>query len=80
MSEEIVRCPYCVLGSEFRPMLQRSRKRWFVCVSCGHVSMPNDPYLKCSCSRCQEMNLLAVRRRSSEDLHPRETGDLPFRF
>ena len=80
MSEEIVRCPYCVMGSEFRPMLPRFRKTEFVCVSCGHVATPDDPYLKCPCSRCQEMTRLASRRRSSEDLRRRDTADLPFRL
>jgi predicted RNA-binding Zn-ribbon protein involved in translation (DUF1610 family) len=80
MSEETVRCPYCVMGSEFRPMLPRPRKEGFVCVSCGHMATPDDPYLKCPCSRCQEMTRIASRRRSSEDLRRRETVDLPFRF
>lgn len=80
MSEEIVRCPYCVMGSEFRPMLPRFRETEFVCVSCGHVATPDDPYLKCPCSRCVDMSRLASRRRSSEDLRRRDTADLPFRL
>jgi len=55
MSQEIVRCPYCVQGSEFQPMSRQS-KETFGCVSCGHTSSPEDPYLRCSCSRCREMS------------------------
>jgi hypothetical protein len=77
MSEEIVRCPYCVMGSEFRPMLRRSRKKGFVCVICGHLATPADPYLKCPCSQCRAVKRIANRCRTSEDLHRRQTLDLP---
>jgi hypothetical protein len=50
MADEIVRCPYCVLGDDFRPMLQRPS--WFVCEQCFHVVIPDDPDFKCSCRRC----------------------------
>lgn len=80
MSEEIVRCPYCVLDSEFRPMLRGTRKHSFVCVSCGHLATPEDPYLKCPCPRCLEMNRIASRCRSSEDLRRQDTADLPVRL
>ena len=80
MSEEIVRCPYCVMDSEFRLMLRQPRRKWFVCVSCGHTATPDDPYSKCSCSRCLEMKRIADRCRSSEDLRRREAGDIPVRL
>jgi len=90
MSEEMVRCPYCVMDSEFRPMLRRSalgqstprrsKGKWFVCVSCGHTATPDDPYAKCSCPRCREMKRIANRCRSSEDLRRRDTVDLPVRL
>lgn len=60
MSQEIVRCPYCVLDGDFRPMFRRSKKS-FVCVNCGHASSPEDPYLKCPCRRCRQMNRIANR-------------------
>ena len=60
MSQEIVRCPYCVLGSEFQPMFRRSDTT-FACVNCGHTSSPEDPYLRCSCPRCHQMNRIANR-------------------
>lgn len=59
MSQEIVRCPYCVQDSEFRPMFRESKL--FVCVSCGHTVVPDDAYAKCPCPRCQQMNNAATR-------------------
>ena len=60
MSQEIIRCPYCVLDSEFRPMLRKSRKL-FICVSCAHTAATGGSHLNCSCSRCHEMNSVADR-------------------
>lgn len=60
MTQEIIRCPYCVQGSDFRPMSARSGKS-FACLGCGHVSFPEDPHLRCSCQRCLEMNRVASR-------------------
>jgi hypothetical protein len=60
MSQETIRCPYCVLGSDFRPMLPRPNKS-FVCVGCGHVASPEDPHLRCGCQRCIQMNRTANR-------------------
>jgi hypothetical protein len=76
MSDEIVRCPYCVLGSEFRPMFRQSRD-WFVCVSCGHLATHDNPYLKCPCARCDEMTRLANRRRTAAGVSNRPATDLP---
>ena len=60
MSQEIIRCPYCVLGSDFRPMFRRSTKS-YICVGCGHVASPEGPYLRCDCQRCTQMNRAASR-------------------
>ena len=74
MAQEIVRCPYCVLGNEFRPMFRpisrttfrRSKK--FVCINCGHTATPGALYAKCACPKCQEMIRLASQCRSAEEL------------
>jgi DNA-directed RNA polymerase subunit RPC12/RpoP len=66
MSEENIRCPYCVLGSEFRPMHRRSSEQFF-CPSCGHEATLDHPYLKCACQRCRKMDQLAIRCRFSEE-------------
>jgi rubrerythrin len=57
MVEEVVRCLYCVLGDQFRAMLQRPE--WFICEHCGHVVLPEDPGFRCSCGRCLELNQAA---------------------
>ena len=67
MLPEIVRCPYCVEGGCFRPMLQPS-KGWFFCLGCGHTTRPADPHAKCSCARCYAMSQLATRCKKGEDL------------
>jgi len=74
MPQEIVRCPYCVLGNEFRPMFRSTtcsttrRAKKFLCVSCGHTASPNAPYSRCACPKCQEMIRLASLCRSAEEL------------
>jgi len=74
MPQEIVRCPYCVLGNEFRPMFQPTsrstvrRSKKFVCINCGHATTPDAPYAKCACPKCQELSRLASRCRSAEEL------------
>lgn len=45
----IVRCPYCVVGNQFRPMVTRSEEGWFECLSCGHVVMHLDPDFRSMC-------------------------------
>ena len=60
MLQEIIRCPYCVLGSEFQPMARRSENT-FACVNCGHTTSPEDPHLRCPCPRCRQMNRIANR-------------------
>ncbi len=53
MADEVVRCPYCVLGDDFRAMLRRPE--WFICEQCGHVVLNEDPGFRCSCGRCLEL-------------------------
>jgi hypothetical protein len=48
---EIVRCPYCVLANEFRPMVERPG--WYICERCGHTILNDDPQFKCRCQRCE---------------------------
>jgi len=60
MSEEIVRCPFCVEDGEFRRMSRQSKKL-FLCLGCGHLSSPADTHLRCSCPRCTRMNRIASR-------------------
>jgi hypothetical protein len=59
MTQEIVRCPYCVLGDHFRLMLQKKPEGWFICQKCGHTTMPEKPEFKCFCQKCGELNRAA---------------------
>ncbi len=78
MQQEIVRCPYCVLGNEFRPMFRRGKK--FTCFSCGHSAGPEGTFSKCACPKCQEMNRIASRCRNAEESRRSAAGDLPVRL
>lgn len=40
--KKTVRCPYCVLGIEFRPMIGHVDGR-FICDKCGHTTVPMMP-------------------------------------
>jgi hypothetical protein len=55
MAEQIVRCPHCVLGDQFRPMLPRP-EGWFTCLECGHTANPGKPEFKCFCQKCGELS------------------------
>jgi hypothetical protein len=57
MAEQIVRCPYCILADDFRPMLRRPD--WFICQQCGHITIPDDPEYRCRCQKCRELNRAA---------------------
>ena len=57
MTEKLVRCPYCVAGDEFRPLLHRPG--WYVCEECGHMVIPDDPDFKCPCKNCLELHRAA---------------------
>jgi hypothetical protein len=58
MDDQIVRCPYCVVGDHFVPMLPRA-EGWFTCVECGHTANPAKPEFKCFCQKCGELNRAA---------------------
>jgi hypothetical protein len=57
MAEQIVRCPYCILGDQSGPMLQRPE--WFICEQCGHVVIPDDSDFKCCCRNCLKVKRAA---------------------
>src|SRR5580698_1759105 len=49
---KIIRCPYCAEGSSFSPMEQQKGDDWFLCKTCGHLALKNNPMFKCTCSNC----------------------------
>jgi DNA-directed RNA polymerase subunit RPC12/RpoP len=58
MADQIVRCPYCVLGNDLRQMLRRL-EGWFICQKCGHTVMTDNLDFKCFCQKCGELNRAA---------------------
>ena len=57
MTDNVVRCPYCVFDDQFRPMLKRPI--WYICEQCGHTVIPHDPDFKYSCRKCLKLNRAA---------------------
>ena len=51
----VMRCPYYILGIEFRPMIAYKDGR-FVCRDCAHTVRPGDPNYRCTCRRCIEIS------------------------
>jgi len=49
-----VRCPYCVLDYEFRPMVAHVDGR-YICNRCGHTARPGDAIYECRCPKCLKL-------------------------
>jgi hypothetical protein len=58
MSDEIVRCPFCVLGHNPWPM-EPKQEELFSCQECGHKVMLGKPNFKCFCQKCMELRRAA---------------------
>jgi hypothetical protein len=58
MAEQIIRCPYCVLGDDLGPTLPRA-EGWFICPKCGHTAISEKPEFRCFCQKCGELNRAA---------------------
>ena len=56
----IIRCPHCMVGIDFRPMIAHKDGR-FVCRDCAHTVRPGVPEYRCTCRKC----LSAILRISS---------------
>ena len=56
----VIRCPYCVLGLDFRPMTAHKDGR-FVCEQCGHTVRPEETAYLCSCCRCRRLKDVSAR-------------------
>ncbi len=50
----IVRCPYCIFGPEFRPMVAHVDGR-YICNKCGHTTHPKDAKYECHCPKCAKL-------------------------
>ncbi len=51
---KVVRCPYCVLDDDFRPMVAHLDGR-YICAKCGHLANPRDKDFRCSCPECVQV-------------------------
>lgn len=53
-----LRCPYCVHGHDFRPMVELSGRPdgTFFCSKCHHVAGSSAETLKCGCANCRSLN------------------------
>jgi hypothetical protein len=60
MAQTPIRCPYCVLGLQFRPMVPHLDGR-SICEKCGHLVRPADATFKCSCYKCEQLNASRIR-------------------
>jgi len=59
LMSDIVRCPYCVEGGNFKAMMGTADGEKFQCARCSHVTMPESPGYSCRCLNCTIIN--AVR-------------------
>lgn len=55
LAPSITPCPYCIEEADFRTMAARAKGKWFLCVSCDHVVIPDNPDFVCRCSRCVQL-------------------------
>lgn len=51
----IIRCPYCMEGIDFRPMIAHKDGR-FVCRDCAHTVRPGMPEYRCTCRPCLSLS------------------------
>ena len=73
---DTVRCPYCALGFEFRPMVAHLDGR-YICDRCGHTARPDDRKYQCRCPRCVDLAILrqaASRASGLQDFNKLERG------
>jgi len=64
----VIRCPYCLVGIEFRPMIAYKDGR-FVCRDCAHAVRPGVPEYRCACRPCLNGG---TRRVGERKPHPEE--------
>jgi hypothetical protein len=50
----VIRCPHCMAGIDFKPMIAYRDGR-FVCRDCAHTVRPGVPKYRCTCSTCSRL-------------------------
>ena len=58
LAPSVIPCPYCVEAASFKAMAPRANGKWFLCASCDHVVIPDNPDFVCRCSRCVQLERL----------------------
>lgn len=64
---DAVRCPFCVSGVEFRPMVAHLDGR-HICSKCGHTTHLSDAAYNCHCPNCRKLH--SVDWKSASRQHP----------
>jgi len=64
MTLSVIRCPYCALGVQFRPMVAHLDGR-YICDKCGHLALPRDANFRCSCQKCVALQSSRIHRNVS---------------
>lgn len=65
VAKETIRCPYCVLGLEFRLMVAHVDRR-YICGKCGHTAYPIDVAYECRCPKCLELAGAQIASRATQ--------------
>ena len=76
MDETIVRCPFCVLDNDFRPMPSIAGG-CYACTSCGHLTAPGDSEFQCLCERCTSLRARVTAASQPPFWSPREKINQP---
>jgi hypothetical protein len=66
-------CPHCI-DQGFKVMAPQNGVDRYLCSACGHLSLPADPLLECSCTRCVGFGRPGRKRRSSTGLESTSGG------
>jgi hypothetical protein len=63
ITEDSIRCLYCVEQEHFRLMTARARGSWYLCSRCSHIAMPTYPNFQCGCANCIDQSRSKAQRR-----------------
>jgi rubrerythrin len=56
MSDDPIRCPYCIQDDNFRRMKPQPKGQWFACEMCGHIVMRDNADFQCRCRKCEQVS------------------------
>ena len=67
-TDDIIRCPYCLEDQTLRAMSRHYTGDWFICVACGHLALPANPFFQCTCGKC--VLLMALQDKLNQKSSP----------